>query len=145
MLTIGAVYWLKRSKVFHQCVLRSLHEYQSAAKVTYCNEEETTICRQNELLTDEQYQELIKQKRKEAYARDLPLRRQQARERYSDVIAFWSKGLRNGKEMAEASQKDTSRSWAVKIATAKRWRFIDDKAPSKETGSPVSEGLGQRP
>lgn len=124
-LKIGEVYYLKRVSVYHQCTLRSLHEFKQTAKVDYYSDGEPVICRQSELITKEQYEEIIKQRRKEAYERDKAFRLSEARTKYAELVRLWNGGKR---------LNDLVKLWdeppmvvGSKIAAAKRWELISDE------------------
>lgn len=127
-LKIGGTYYLKRRTVFHRCVLKSFHDWQQTAKVDYYTSGDPVICRQSELLTEDQYLAILKQRRAEAYERDAPKRLMEARANYADVIAHWETGRRTAMEMHTASRGNgTVRGWGQRIAAAKRWKLIADE------------------
>jgi hypothetical protein len=127
-LEIGKMYYLKRRSVYRSCrliSLRSPDDFTRTAKVRYFSDGELLICRQSELLTDEQYRAVLTQRRKEAYERDAPKRLMEARTKYGEVIAHWKTGRRTAQAMYESSKTGTVRGWGQMIAAAKRWKLIE--------------------
>lgn len=88
-IEIGGFYYLKRLTVYHQCRVKSLHEFQDTAKVEYFASGEPLICRQSELLTEEQYQNVLKQRRID----QLP-------KIHARLIALWGNGPEKPTEAA---------------------------------------------
>lgn len=127
-LVIGNVYYLKRFTVYHQCVLKSFHEWQQTANVAYYSGGDPVICRQSELLTEEQYREILKQRRQEAYRRDLPLRQELAKAKYAEVVQMVKDNLPR-EEIAKRLNKSVIGVGQM-IAAAKRWGLlVEDPKP----------------
>lgn len=130
-LIVGDTYYIKRASVYHQCTLKSLDEVAplgKVAKVDYYATGEPLICRQSELLSDGEYQEIIKQRRREAYQASEGKRREEASERYKDIIHHWSRGLRKSDEIGSLIGQ-SARATGQMIATAKRWQLITEDEP----------------
>lgn len=112
----GDFMYLKRATVYHQCRVLSLHEFQSSAKVAYYADGDPVICRQDELLTTEQYEALLEKRRKQAYedSRKIEL---------ADVVGHWREGRRTGKEIS-AVAGGTAGGWTRKIKSALKLGII---------------------
>lgn len=123
-MRIGDQFYLKLSTRHASVSLAALYEWNATARVIHSQGGEATICRQSELLTAEQYEAALKAARKEAYDKDLPVRRLEAKRRLADAIERWEAGDRTTADMLKHIASPNPRSLGKRIASAKRWGFI---------------------
>lgn len=126
-LVIGSEYFIKATSVFRKCVLRRLlPEMGGTARVEYYKTGELLTCRQAELKTEEEYEQVLLQRRKASYLKDreIVLR---------DVIDCWKRGIKTPEAMiAEFKDKEHYKDrhlpyWNRHIRQAKKWGFISDE------------------
>lgn len=136
----GQLRYLKRKTVYHSCTVVSLGELASNGKVTptarvrYYSEGEPLICRQDELITQQQYDDLVAARRKQAYENDRESRLVEARGKYARVVTLWANGIRAPAEFIKETGVGTPLFWGGQIAAAKRWELIrDDPRSDGET------------
>ena len=123
----GEIFYLKRATRHVAVTVVALYEFQGGtAKVVHSEGGEETTCLQSELISSEAYEAHRKQVAQEQYARDLPVRKAEARERLKDVVQLWEAGNISADMMRLATNTGTARSWAQRIRSAKNWGFIKE-------------------
>jgi len=128
-LTPGKTYYLKRISAFVAHKLISLNRYESLGAVVGTALVRTpggleTICKQSELLTEEQYRAELARRRKEFYDKCKPIRMAEAREKYKKLIDLWERGHQTPQDLLKCTGTGTARYWGGQIAAAKRWELI---------------------
>lgn len=119
-LEIGKPHYLKGDSVCRKVtLLRLFDDLGGVAKVEHSEGGEQTTCRQSELLTEEQYDQLVKKRRADAY-------REERRIDLRQAISFWNNGLHTPEAMLENSKLKDLTYWKRQIRQAKKHNFITE-------------------